>query len=125
MTAPKPTNVDEYIAAAPEAARPALERVRAILLEAAAGAVESLKWRQPAVSRQRIVACYAGFADHLNVMPSAETLEAFREEAEAAGCTVTRIVLRVPLDVPLPEDLLRRIAAHRAAAEAAGAPYST
>ncbi len=119
------TPVDEYIAAASDAARPVLERLLAILRAAAPGATESLKWRQPALSRQRIVYCFAAFGDHINFIPTPESLDPFRAEAEAAGLGVTGIMVQIPLDGPFPEDLIRRIAAHRAAAEAAGARFSS
>ncbi|HWL60013.1 MAG TPA: DUF1801 domain-containing protein [Microbacteriaceae bacterium] len=121
---PKPTNVDEYLDAAPAPARPILEQLRAILIAAAPDAVESLKWRQPAYTRQRIVYCFAGYQDHANFMPTPGTLDAFRDEIEAAGCTATRGVLQIPYAVPLPTDLIRRMAEHRAAAEAGGAKYA-
>jgi len=119
----KPTTVDEYLAAAPEVARPHLEALRAILSAAAPGATESLKWGQPAFTRQRIVFCFAGYKDHANFMPTPATLDVFRAEVEAAGLSATDGVLRLPYDAPLPVELIRRMAEHRAAAEAGGSRF--
>ena len=122
-TSSKPSSVEEYLEAAPVAARPLPERLRTILLEAAPGATESLKWRQPAYTRQRIVYCFGGYRDHANFMPTPATLDAFRDVVLVARLIATPGVVRLPYDAPFPEALIRRIAEHRAAAEAAGAKF--
>lgn len=111
MTKPKPTNVEEYINAAPEIAQDKLREIRSILKEVAPNATEVLKWGIPVFMEKRILFSYAAYKAHLNFMPTGLSLEPFREEL--ANFTIGKDTIQFPFDKPLPEMLIRKIAAHR------------
>lgn len=108
----KSTKVDEYIDAAPMQAQEKLRELRAILKEVAPNATETLKWGSPVFEEKRILFAYAAFKSHLNFMPTGPALEPFKDELE--GYTTGKDTIQFPYDKPLPEALIRKIAAYRA-----------
>lgn len=112
MSAPKPTNIDEYINAAPEAAKEKLHQIRAILKDVAPLAKEEIKWGYPVFVEKRILFSFSAFKTHLNFMPTQPSLEPFRHEL--ADYKSGKDTIQFPYNKPLPEDLIRRIAAYRA-----------
>jgi uncharacterized protein YdhG (YjbR/CyaY superfamily) len=74
---PRPTfaSVDEYLAAQPDSARLALERVRATLLAALPGAEEGISYGIP-VYRQNgtMILYFAGYKNHYAIYPATPTL---------------------------------------------------
>jgi uncharacterized protein YdhG (YjbR/CyaY superfamily) len=111
MTKPRPASVDEYIEAAPAAARTALREIRVLLKEVAPDAQEMLKWGMPVFVGKRILFSYAAYKTHLNFMPTAQSLDPFR--AELTNYTTGRETIQFPYGAPLPVELIRKIAAHR------------
>src|SRR5687768_10735753 len=107
--------VDEYIEAAPAAARPHLRRLRSLLREVAPAAEEKIKWGAPVMEEKRILFSYSAHKTHLNFMPTGPALEPF--EAKLAGLTRGKDTIQLPYDEPIPEALVREIAAHRATQE--------
>ncbi len=110
----KPTTVDEYIAAAPEVARATLRELAAILRAAAPEATEAIKWRSPVWEERRILYSVSAFKAHAVFMPVSSTLDLFREEVEAAGLVTTAHTVQFRYGEPVPAELIRRIAEHRA-----------
>jgi len=112
MTDAKPKTHQEYIDQAPEQARPHLRRVYAILKEVAPEAKEAVKWGSPVFEENRILYAFSAFKAHLNFMPTASSLEPFAQELE--GFTTGKGTVQLPYDRPVPEELVRKIAEHRA-----------
>lgn len=112
MPKAKPTTVDEYIAAAPEAAREKLQEIRSILKKVAPKATEALKWGQPVLEEGRILFSYAAHKSHLNFVPTGPALEPFQKEL--ADFKTGKDTIQFPYDKPLPKALIRKIAAYRA-----------
>jgi uncharacterized protein YdhG (YjbR/CyaY superfamily) len=112
MTGPKPTTVDEYIAAAPEQAQDKLRELRALLKEVAPQATETIKWGYPVLEEKRILFSYAAFKSHINFMPTGPALKQFKKEL--AAYATGQDTLQLPYDKPLPKELIRKIAAYRA-----------
>jgi uncharacterized protein YdhG (YjbR/CyaY superfamily) len=108
----KPATVDEYIAAAPEQARPMLREIRALLKRVAPNAMETLKWGQPVFEERRILFSYSAYKSHLNFMPTGPALEPFKKEL--AAYNMGKDTIQFPYDKPLPKALIRKIAAYRA-----------
>lgn len=113
MAKTKASTVDEYIAAAPEAARPMLEELRALLKSIAPDARESIKWGNPVLEGKRILFSYSAHKDHINFMPTGPSLEPFKEELKEYK--LGQDTMQLPYDKPLPIELIRRIAEHRIA----------
>ncbi len=112
MAGSSPTTIEAYIEAAPEAGRGHLRAVYAILKEVAPDATEAIKWRTPVFEEKRILFAFAGFKAHMNFMPTASSLEPFAEELE--GFKTGKGTIQLPYDRPVPAELVRKIAEHRA-----------
>ena len=111
MTKIKPTNIDEYINAAPENAKEKLREIRSILKKVAPNAAEMLKWGIPVFMEKRILFSYAAYKSHLNFMPTGPAMEPFREELEKF--TTGKDTIQFPYHEPLPKSLIHKIAAYR------------
>jgi uncharacterized protein YdhG (YjbR/CyaY superfamily) len=55
---------------------------------------------------------FAAFRDHLSFFPTASGVEKFRKEL--SSYQLSRGTIQIPLDVPVPFDLIERIARFRA-----------
>lgn len=104
--------IDEYIAEFPEQTRRALEEVRAVIREAAPGAVETMSYAIPTFDLDgRHLVHFAGYAHHVGLYPGADGIAHFA--GELTGYKSAKGSVQFPLDRPLPLDLVRRIAAYR------------
>lgn len=111
MASKRPTTIEQYIRAAPAAGQAHLRQLYAILKQAAPGADEAIKWGNPFFIEPRFLFAFSAFKSHLNFAPTAEALEVFREDI--GDYKTTQNMLQVPYDMPLPEALIRKIAAYR------------
>lgn len=113
MATHTPETVSAYLDALPEAARPVLERLRALVAAAApAEAVEVLSYGIPTLDLQgKHLVHYAGYGGHVGLYPGPDGIAAFSEEL--AGYKCAKGSVQFPLDAPLPEDLIRRIVEFR------------
>lgn len=107
MTA-KPTTIAQYIAAAPEAGRPHLRRLHAILKEAAPDATEAIKWGTPFFIEPRFLFAFSAHKAHCSLAPPEAVMVAFRDRLKPFK--TTKGTLQLPYGQPLPEDLIREIA---------------
>ena len=107
----RPTNITEYIDAAPKEAQKKLREMRACIRAAAPGAKESLKWGMPAFSYHRILVTFKAFKHHLGFYPTPSALKAFAKEL--SKFTTASASIQFPLDKPLPLALIRKITAFR------------
>lgn len=108
----KPTTIDEYIASAPEQGREKLQELRKLLKEIAPESKEAIKWGSPVFEEKRILFAFTAFKSHLNFMPTRRTLEHFLDELK--DYKTGRDTIQFPYSQPLPLDLIRKIAEHRA-----------
>jgi uncharacterized protein YdhG (YjbR/CyaY superfamily) len=108
-----PQNIDEYIAGFPADIQSILEKIRAIIREAAPDAVEAISYQMPTIKLNGNLVHFAAFKNHIGFYPTPTGIEEFSEElaayANAKGSA------RFPLDRPIPYDLIRRIVLFRAA----------
>lgn len=114
-----PTNVDEYIAAAPESHRPLLEAVRAAIREAAPDAEERMSYGMPYYFRNGRFAYFSLHRTHVGLYP-------FHDNDVAGtaleGCTAEKATLRLPLGAsPEQIDAVKTVVRRRAAAQDAEA----
>ena len=107
----KPTNVSEYIAAAPREAQPKLREMRACIRAVAPDAEESLKWSMPAFSYKRILVAFAAHKSHIGLYPTPSAVKAFKKEL--GGYKTAAGSIQFPLERPLPVDLIRKITEFR------------
>ena len=107
----RPTNITEYINAAPEQAQKKLREIRACIREAAPGAEEGMKWGMPAFSYRRILVTFAAFKHHIGFYPTPSAVKAFADELTQYKIASTSI--QFPLEKPLPLALIRKITEFR------------
>ena len=103
----RPTNITEYINAAPKEAQKKLREMRACIREAAPGAEEGMKWGMPAFSYRRILVTFAAFKHHIGFYPTPSAVKAFADELTQYKIASTSI--QFPLEKPLPLALIRKI----------------
>ncbi len=112
-------SIDAYFAAAPPEAVPALTALRAALNEALPGAVEGISYQIPCLKiGGKAVFYFAGYKKHVAVYPlSAGLLATFGDEVRPL--LSGKATLQMPLNAPLPLELVTRLARARAAEIAA------
>jgi uncharacterized protein YdhG (YjbR/CyaY superfamily) len=107
----KPTNIDEYIDAAPEKARSKLRELRAILKEVAPNSKEAIKWGYPVYEERRILFSFSAHKTHINFMPTQPSIEPFL--TELSDFKTGKDTIQFPYDKPLPKALIKKIASYR------------
>lgn len=108
------TTIDEYLAEFPAQVRARLERVREIAREVAPDAVETISYAIPTFDLNgHHLVHFAGFAKHIGLYPTPSGMEAF--EDELSRYKRGKGSVQLPLDQPLPEDLIRRLVEYRVA----------
>jgi uncharacterized protein YdhG (YjbR/CyaY superfamily) len=119
-----PKSVDEYIAAQPEAVRPKLEQVRAVIGKAVPEAVEGIGYRMPGYKLHgKPMLYFAAFKEHYSLFAASGTFFAALRD-ELRDYELQKGTVRFPLVKPVPVTLIARIAKLRAAGIAAPKPKS-
>lgn len=114
MAKKAPKNVDEYVEQQPERTRAALERVREAIQRALPQAEETISYNMAAYKMNGDAVLYfAGWKKHYSVYPAGELVMAALKK-ELAAYEVQRGTVRFPLDQPVPEKLIEKIAKLRA-----------
>ena len=105
--APKPADIDGYIAQFPAAVQAILEKVRATIRRAAPDATEVISYQMPAFRQHGILVYFAAWKEHIGLYPpiSGDKVLA-KAVARYAG---PKGNLQFPLDEPIPYDLIERI----------------
>ncbi len=111
MARKRPATVAAYIKAAPPEGQPHLRRLYALLKSVAPDAKEAMKWGTPFFVEPRFLFAFSAHKAHLNFAPLAAELAPFKKELETHR--TTKGMLQIPYDKPLPEALIRKIAAYR------------
>ena len=114
MAAPKsakPADVDAYLATHPDNVRAALVKARAALRRALPKAVETIKYGMPAYAVEgHAVASFAGWKnDYAVYIVPTDLFAAIARDL--VGREVTKGIIRLELDEPVPEAVVRRLAA--------------
>lgn len=105
------TTIDEYIAAAAPEARPALEKIRALVREAAPGAAEKISYRMPAFALDGDIVYFAAFKHHIGLYPPVRgDARLLKQLAPYAG---EKGNLKFPLNQPMPYELIGKVIARR------------
>lgn len=108
---PTPGDIDEYIAGFPHDVRAKLEKIRAVILEAAPGATEKISYRMPTFVLEGNLVHFAAYEHHIGFYPTPSAIEKFSEELK--GYRGGKGSVQYPLDQPVPYDLVREIVAFR------------
>jgi uncharacterized protein YdhG (YjbR/CyaY superfamily) len=103
--------VDEYIAHFPEDVQRILAKVRAVIREAAPGAVERISYGMPAYFENGALVWFAAHRRHIGFYPRASGIEAFKERLSAYKGAKGSV--QFPLDKPMPYELIAEIVRYR------------
>ncbi|MDR2931009.1 MAG: DUF1801 domain-containing protein [Propionibacteriaceae bacterium] len=115
--------IDDYIAAQPEARRPLLQQVRACIHAAAPEASERISWRMPTFWQEENLIHFASFKNHLGIFPGDMTDIPFPERVETYR--TSKGTLQFPYDKPVDFDLIADITAWRVERALARHPQNT
>jgi uncharacterized protein YdhG (YjbR/CyaY superfamily) len=105
-----PTTIEEYIEAAPPEARPHLRQMYRILKSVAPAGTEAIKWGVPVFWERRVLFGFAAYKAHISFGPGEAAMKHFSKEL--AEYKTGKGTMQIPYDQPLPEDLVRKIAAY-------------
>ena len=106
-----PKDMDEYIAGYPRDVQKLLQQVRRTIKKAAPGAVEAIKYQIPTFTLNGNLISFAAYKNHIGIYPAPRSVPEFAPELSAyAG---EKSTLRLPLDQPIPVDLISRIVKFR------------
>jgi uncharacterized protein YdhG (YjbR/CyaY superfamily) len=106
-----PKNIDEYIAAQTEENQLLLQKIRTAIHEAAPQAQETISYQMPAFKQKGTLVYFAAFKDHIGFFPTGSGVEAFKDRLSAYK--TTKGTIQLPLDEPLPLDLIKEIVRFR------------
>jgi len=110
MAKKRPATIEEYIEAAPPEARPHLRQMYRILQSVAPDGTEAIKWGVPVFWEGRVLFGFAAYKAHISFGPGTAAIERFSREL--AQYKTGKGTMQIPYDQPIPEDLVRKIAAY-------------
>lgn len=111
MKSPSAGSIDTYISAFPAEVQTALQKVRAIIREAAPGAEEAIKYQIPTFVLKGNLVHFAAFENHLGFYPTPSAITAFHKEL--ASYKSAKGSVQFPFNQPIPFDLIRRMVEFR------------
>lgn len=105
------TTIDEYIATQPEGVQVLLLQVRAAIKEVAPNAKEVISYAMPTFKQHKNLIHFAAFKTHIGIYPGASGIANF--EHKFGGYSYSKGALQLPVDKPLPIDLIQEITRFR------------
>lgn len=102
-----PKDIDEYIAGFPVEVQKLLETIRKTISKAAPGAGEAIKYQIPTFTLNGNLISFAAYKSHIGVYPAPREVAEFKKEL--AAYKGNKSTLQLPLDKPIPVDLISRI----------------
>ena len=107
------TSIDEYIATFPEDTQKILEEIRATIKAAAPDAKEKISYQMPTFYLNGNLIHFAAFKNHIGIYPTPSGTQAFKDEISMYQGAKGSI--RLPIDEPMPLELIGRIVKFRVA----------
>ncbi|HKD75459.1 MAG TPA: DUF1801 domain-containing protein [Ktedonobacterales bacterium] len=103
------TVIDDYLTTVEPAKRKALERIRALAKQSVPGAEEAIVYGMPTLTYQgKPFLGFAAHKQHIGVYPySGQVIETLKDQLHDYG--FSKGAIRVPLDHPISEALLKQI----------------
>jgi uncharacterized protein YdhG (YjbR/CyaY superfamily) len=100
-------DMDEYISGFPPDVQKLLQKIRSTIRKAAPKAEEAIKYQIPAFVLNGNLIFFAGFKNHIGIYPAPRDVPEFKKEL--AAYKGNKGTLQLPLDKPVPVDLITRI----------------
>jgi uncharacterized protein YdhG (YjbR/CyaY superfamily) len=114
MTESTATTIDEYIESFTGEVKERLETIRALVIQNAPDATESISYQMPAFKMgkpKKPLVYFAAFTNHIGFYPTPVGISAFAEEL--SGYVNGKGSVQFPHDQPLPTELITRIVRYR------------
>jgi uncharacterized protein YdhG (YjbR/CyaY superfamily) len=108
-----PQTIDEYISGFPPDVQAILQNVRSTIRENAPEAQETINYRIPTFTLNGNLVHFAAFKNHIGFYPTPSGMERFK--AELSDYEGAKGSARLPLDKPIPYDLIGEIVRFRVA----------
>lgn len=107
------TSIDHYISTFPEDIQKILQEIRETIRAAAPDAKEKISYQMPTFDLKGNLVHFGAYKNHIGFYPTPGGTEAFKEEiARYQGAKGS---IRLPLNEPMPLDLITRIVKMRVA----------
>jgi uncharacterized protein YdhG (YjbR/CyaY superfamily) len=106
-----PKSIDDYVDRFPKHVRQLLQKMRRTIQAAAPQAKETISYRMPAFTLDRILVYFAAHRSHIGFYPGAGAIAAFRKQLSAYKGAKGSV--QFPFAEPLPLALVRRIVKFR------------
>ncbi len=107
------TSIDEYIDSCDPAVQPTLQQLRGFIKELAPNAAERIAWAMPTFHQKTNIVHFCAHKKHIGLYPGSEGIAAFTDEFDKLGLKYSKGAVQLPLDKPLPYDLIKRIVQFR------------
>jgi uncharacterized protein YdhG (YjbR/CyaY superfamily) len=104
-------SINEYIATFPEEVQKKLEDIRATIKNAAPEAQEKISYQIPTFYLYGNLVHFAAFKNHISFFPTSSGVQAFKNEL--SQYENSKGTIKLPLDKPLPLDLISKIVKFR------------
>ena len=114
----KVESIDQYIADQTEEVRPLLTQIREAIRGAAPEAEERISWQMPAFWQGENLIHFAAFKKHISIFPGGEACTAFADRLH--GYKTAKGTVQLPVDEPMPEELIADITRWRVSGLKAG-----
>src|SRR5438093_686087 len=102
----KPANVDEYIAAFPQATQVIIGQVRNAIKKAAPQAEEVISYAMPAYRWNGILVYFAAYEKHIGFYPTGSAIAAFKKDLSVYKGAKGSV--QFPLNKPMPLGLITK-----------------
>jgi uncharacterized protein YdhG (YjbR/CyaY superfamily) len=110
----RPVTIEDYIASFPPDIQETLQNIRATINRAAPGAEEAIRYGIPTFRLDGTnLVHFAAFKDHISFFPTPSAIAFFRDAL--SGYRLSKGTIQIPLNTPVPYDLIERITRFRAA----------
>jgi uncharacterized protein YdhG (YjbR/CyaY superfamily) len=101
--------IDTYIELQPENVRVILTELRQTIKMAVPEAEELISYRMPAFRFHGILVWYAAFKNHYSIFIRPHILSVFKDELSPFGLSKSKSAIKIPLNEPVPIQLLTKI----------------
>ncbi len=106
-----PTTIDAYIAGFPPDVQRTLRKIRLTIRKAAPQAEEAIKYQMPTFTLYGNLVSFGVYKQHIGVYPVPAGTQKFQQEI--APYRSAKSTLRLPLDEPIPFDLISQLVQFR------------
>ncbi len=106
---PTVKDIDAYIKLQPESVRGILTELRHTIKKAVPEAEELISYRMPAFRFHGMLIWFATFNKHYSIFVPRSVLNDFKEELKPFELSESKAAIKIPLDKPVPVQLLTRI----------------